>query len=622
MLPSFSLAAIIEQGDASRAYDSYFTKILKIPKDSIPNNDSNINTGLELNYLFDGCYESDLTNYVIRSGVSNQNIENCGPSEADADDLICDLSCDEHYDLWEYHKDHGPNSNDSYGFRKRPYSPWLPDYNFLPKFVCRKFKNGRYFWYYQPNYFGIATDFIDNNYLFQTCQSKMEVNPNCPQGLELFGGQHVLNIEKMAKRKKPQEKIFLNEIDFSENFRIANVAISIHNPSLLISNVFSAFDEFTNLNFTGLGWTVEIKFNQAITGFFQSYDGTGLSTVSDGSSVFLHSLAEDWHRAKIVSGERFSLGFQLISEKSVDSNLPSDLAIDSIRIIPGEFSNLQCLYDQDFDSAGVINEFGKQVKFGGDDEELENKFDGIIPVFPGFEAKCVKNTIDGDTWENVPSELQTEELENFMTGKLTQIRTTFADSVDYCLTNQDDTNILSYNPFSQQYTTHHSVRWIECGKDNETITDSQFFQYQKNDFGIYQIKSSSGDNQCLTPFPLIAELHENLNSCDTWKYFENAGTFLFLYDCLDQEESQSFHYDIDTQKLFSGCDHKLPLGKVSKADGSFHAFLSGDSQTLTSASSVKLEFGQDLGITLKSGFIGELDADPSVPEWIFVDDQE
>ena len=732
LLPSFSLvrSAVVEQTEENKPiFDFYFRKFLKVPVDSTVDS-TGLTTGLELNQLFDSCDENDLNDYVIRKAPAvvfqYHVVDNCQTEDVGTidEEFKCDVSCvDSNYELWEY------NVTDINDIDVHPHSQNKDGLE--AQFVCRPVRvvgsNTReivddfaddqwanyYMWTYQPMYYGREKKIFQVDRLFHSCLAKPF--ESCPSPIDigasyytdegkvkfvdngLFYRQRLLTSYEL---NAGQNKIHDKKVGWGKKIAPSGqrVDLEVAIPSQKIRDYFEIFAGTPLPDFASEGWTVEVKLNQTIgDAYFQSADGTGLSTVFDGSSLFLHSFPTNKDRNVFNDQDQdfLFISLQLISKTQGEGGyvFPDDLAVDNVRVFAGEFTNLQCLYDPDnFPAAGVMRN-GNQVEYtdGMFFTSLENNYNNVTPVDPFAPSS---QTCSGDSdgsesddaiaWENVPDELKTDELQYFLHGQLSQIKTTFGnegDTTEYCLTDQTDTSILSYNPVTYNYTTHYDLQWTEC--ENIDITDlntlstseyvaasKQLFTYQRNEVsGIYQLKNHDGD-KCVTPFPISASFHENLESCDSWKYFDNAGTFLFLYDCSDQtdgtEVSQEFVYNIDSKKLVSGCAHGLPVGKTDRSeDGSFHAFLTGDTDTLSSGESAELDFGvvesalegrslsillkdekkkrqklqkgkkgqnnkselkiTDFGktraprINLKSGFEAEDSPKSKVPNWIFYD---
>ena len=160
-----------------------------------------------------------------------------------------------------------------------------------------------------------------------------------------------------------------------------------------------------------------------------------------------------------------------------------------------------------------------------------------------------------------------------------------ASEISKCLTFSDTDTMGAYNPVTTLQGNFPLATWEDC----VSADPRQTFEYSLSTGQL--INSDNG--LCLTPLPISAGFHPNLDSCDIWNSdssdLSGAGTYLFAVDCIASGNIdassvyQQYTYDSNAQTLSSNCNHGLNLGIVGDDNSGYSAFLTGSSNTFPSA---------------------------------------
>jgi hypothetical protein len=159
-----------------------------------------------------------------------------------------------------------------------------------------------------------------------------------------------------------------------------------------------------------------------------------------------------------------------------------------------------------------------------------------------------------------------------------------------CLTLQTSgSTYLATDPSTQLQNFYPIAEYSPCDVSNE----QQWFEVNSD-------SQLEADNFCLTPLPVDASTHANLDSCDTWTSFTGVGSYLFSLPCNVADGSQVFTFLNSANglsKIFqSGCVHGLFLGATGQ-----RGILTGDSYTFPTAEIVTgIVSTPDLTVELKS----------------------
>ena len=154
-----------------------------------------------------------------------------------------------------------------------------------------------------------------------------------------------------------------------------------------------------------------------------------------------------------------------------------------------------------------------------------------------------------------------------------------ATEINKCLTIDPTTTISAYNPKTASQGNFPIAIWETC---NNFDTNQQF---------EYSLSTGQliSNGQCLSSLPISSAFHVNLNTCDTWRFFTGAGSYLFAVDCdvagltSTIDPGQQFTYDDSSKTLTSNCAHGLHLGAVGNAVDGYRTFFTDSANTFPSA---------------------------------------
>ena len=157
-----------------------------------------------------------------------------------------------------------------------------------------------------------------------------------------------------------------------------------------------------------------------------------------------------------------------------------------------------------------------------------------------------------------------------------------------CLTYSSSQTMGAYNPASADFSNYVLATWETC----VDFATNQQFEYELATGRLI------ANGQCLTPLPINEQFHENLDPCDTWKFFDGAGTYLFASDCIDTPSPvayQQFTYDPSGKTLTSNCNHGHLLGSILDQNQDYRSFLtSADGQNTFPSAQVLTGFNISL----------------------------
>ena len=183
-------------------------------------------------------------------------------------------------------------------------------------------------------------------------------------------------------------------------------------------------------------------------------------------------------------------------------------------------------------------------------------------------------------------------FQNFLSGQVSQIQSDDNQCLSVSSENAIPFGYSDVDSGQNMTAMGFEMIWTSCYNQTEINADDPDDDVLRQSF-IYDSVSNILVNQynykCLSPLPISNIFHPNLDPCDSWSNFPGMGSYLFLVDCDSHKDSQKFGYDFEFDALVSGCQHRLPIGKMNQSN---RAVLSRDRFTFDGNSQIVVEFGE------------------------------